>query len=1106
MPARRPSPAPAARLWLSRAGRFEIPGGAAGDLEPKDALLLAYLAIEGPTPRARLAALLWPDVDDERARGNLRQRLLRLKKAAGVELVTGHPQARLAEGVVHDLEDTHELLSGLPSYAAGGLSDWLDAQCERLRREKVSKLTGLAVQAEARGDLGAALARAQEAADLEALSEEAHRRVMRLHYLAGDTAAALAAYDRCVLQLRSELGVAPSAETRHLRSQIEAPVPAVPATVPGRAIPVSVMRPPRLVGRDAEWSAMEAAWTAGELVFVVGEAGMGKTRLVTDFAKAHAGVVVVAARPGDDRVVYAVATRLLRQIPRGVLSGLEASLRRELARLLPEHGEAAPIGSEAERSRFFNAISAVLRAVHGQVEGVVVDDLHFADEASVELLQYLAGDTPLHWIYAGRPAELGDAARALLEGLRAGGEVAVLELAPLTPAQLEEFVASLALPGIDAAARAAVLFRQTGGNPLFALEVIKGWLTQDAPAAGSLLPAASSVSALIARRIGHLSQDAVRLARCAAVAGQDFSAEVASHVLGVRPLDLADAWAELEVAQVFRDGAFTHDLIHEAALASVPAPIARELHREVAQYLDGRGVEPARVAGHWLAVEQWDRAGAALMKAATRSMASRRWREAAHQLDQAASCFARVADGESRFEALYARTKALVYCDLGDETLASARAADEAAATDAQRLRAAQALLEVLAHRGDVGEVLVVGEPAIARARASGDHGAELRMAIRIAGSLGNVQRTKEALALLEPQKAWVDASAPAGDRAEFCMALGFVLDLDGRLIDAVRTLETCCQIARAAGLDVALAEALSNLATANAKLGRIRRAAELGEQAVRMMRGDERMSGRPLQSQSMLAHRLRDLGRYAEALPLLEEALAHFRATGSRRWISAVAHRLALTWLQLGQFARAQRILADDPGDPAPGSQAMWEVCLAELARLVVPPRRNDALAHIGNALGRLRQWPEDGAYRLGTLFATAILGPEEGEPLATDLAAWASARERFGLALGAHVRAAACALEQGASRRALPHVEAALRLAPDYETDSMYRGELWLTAARVYEAADERALAARMVAQGCAWVRDIADHHVPAAFRDSFLSRNATNRELFALARRLG
>ena len=104
------------------------------------------------------------------------------------------------------------------------------------------------------------------------------------------------------------------------------------------------------------------------------------------------------------------------------------------------------------------------------------------------------------------------------------------------------------------------------------------------------------------------------------------------------------------------------------------------------------------------------------------------------------------------------------------------------------------------------------------------------------------------------------------------------------------------------------------------------------------------------------------------------------------------------------------------------------------------------------------------------------------------------------FGLALGAHVRAASCALAQGASRRALPYVEAALRLAPDYETDSMYRGELWLVAARVYEAVKERTLAARMAVQGCAWVQDIADRHVPAAFRDSFLNRNATNRELFA------
>jgi hypothetical protein len=72
---------------------------------------------------------------------------------------------------------------------------------------------------------------------------------------------------------------------------------------------------------------------------------------------------------------------------------------------------------------------------------------------------------------------------------------------------------------------------------------------------------------LIERRIGLLSRDAVRLARCAAVAGQDFSVTLAAEVLDANPLDLADAWTELESAQVLRDGAFAHDLIFDAARA-----------------------------------------------------------------------------------------------------------------------------------------------------------------------------------------------------------------------------------------------------------------------------------------------------------------------------------------------------------------------------------------------------------------------------------------------------------------------------------------------------------------------------------------------------------
>jgi tetratricopeptide (TPR) repeat protein len=382
----------------------------------------------------------------------------------------------------------------------------------------------------------------------------------------------------------------------------------------------------------------------------------------------------------------------------------------------------------------------------------------------------------------------------------------------------------------------------------------------------------------------------------------------------------------------------------------------------------------------------------------------------------------------------------------------------------------------------------------------------ELRLAVRVSGALSNLQRITEALALLTPLQDWVDGQCAPHDRAEFYMALGFALDLGSRLSEAARALEMATQIAREAGLKVSLAEAMSNLASTNAKLGRVRRAAELGRQAIDLMSGEDGMSGRPLQSQSLLAHRLRDLARYTEALPLFEDSLAHFNAARARFWIAGTAHRLALTWMQLGQYARAQRILSDDPGDPAPRSRAMWAVSRAELARLLGPQQRAEALKQIRFALDLLGQWPDDGAYRIATLFATAIVDPDEGEPIATELAAWANARERFGTALAAHVRAAGCALEQGAGRRALPHIEAALRLAPDFEMDSMYRGELWLAAYRTYSAIGDHGHAQRMLEVGCAWVREVAERNVPPEFRDSFLNRNPVNRQLLTSRSRAG
>jgi hypothetical protein len=187
---------------------------------------------------------------------------------------------------------------------------------------------------------------------------------------------------------------------------------------------------------------------------------------------------------------------------------------------------------------------------------------------------------------------------------------------------------------------------------------------------------------MIERRIGHLSADAVRLARCAAIAVPDFSIELASHVLGLRTLDLADPCAELENAQVLRDGAFVHDLIYESALASVPAPVARQLHAEVAAFLQQHQGEPARLAQHWVQAGEWLPAGSAFMAAAERSRRTSSLAEQCVLLTEAASCFERAGRPAERFEALLQRARALTSNDLGaDATARSRRSSRPPAAT-----------------------------------------------------------------------------------------------------------------------------------------------------------------------------------------------------------------------------------------------------------------------------------------------------------------------------------------------------------------------------------------------------------------------------------------
>lgn len=810
------------RLLLAAGPALQTGDGRLVELAPRDALLLAWLAIEGATPRTRLAQLLWPDSAAEAARNALRQRLFQLKKLCGAELVEGQATLALADGVLHDLEDSDDVLAGTAPELGAELADWLARQRGRRRERMRQSLAELADMAERSQDWADALGHAREMLALDPLSEEAHRRVMRLHYLAGDRAAALLAFDACERILKDEVGVAPSLETLALLRTVEAAREA-PAT---SAIPVAMTRPPRLLGREVERGHLELALRESAVALLRGEAGMGKSRLLAEVCgNAGLALVHVGARPGDAAVPYALAGRWLRALLAACRIELDATQRERLARLLPELGTAAPV----QRDQLMAAVEAVFAlALQRGLPGVVVDDLQFADAASIVLLQSLAGRGDAGWIVAMRPAELGEAAHAFCEAMQQRASTVVLDLSALQPKAVAELLDSLGIEGLGGEPQAAALCARTGGNPLFVLETLKAALAQPgralvprgaAPTAIDW-PAAASVLRLIQQRLARLSPAALRLARCAAVAGQDLNSALAASVLGLPVIDLADAWSELEAAQVLRDAAFTHDVVAEAALASVPDAVARPLHAAVATWLEAHEGEPARVAEHWLAAREELRAVAPLQAAALRARKLWRHEEASDLYGRAGDILRAAGRGREAFDAYFRAAEARSEVRVDERIRQWADELDALAEDDVQRAAVCCLHTALLAEsrRFDDSRRVAVDGLALARRAGAADIEVELLWVLtaldwerrELDRAVRHAEAALQRLADVEPGTARLDLQ---DTHFKLLHALGVILGSVGRYAEGDRRLEQAIEVAsrrRGTGWTLGIAASLA--------------------------------------------------------------------------------------------------------------------------------------------------------------------------------------------------------------------------------------------------------------------------------------------------------
>jgi DNA-binding SARP family transcriptional activator len=1164
------SPA-ALQLRLSGAPQWQRGDTGAQPLAAADALMLAWLALEGPTTRERLAALLWPDSPPEAARNTLRQRLFRLRRALGVDAVAGSAVLSLAEGVAHDLGDTAgaggTLLAGLGPAAEAAdapLGDWLAQQRRRRGAWRRQALLERIEALEASGEPGPALPLARELLALDPLAEDSHRRVMRLLYLQGDRAAALRAFDELEQRLKHELGTRPGAETLALLASIEAEAaPALAAheafapTAPTqRPLPVAVLRPPRLVGRQGEFRQLHERWlggAGGPLALVVGEAGMGKSRLLAALAESGAAVLA-SARPGDTLVSFSSLGRLLRawgNAGRDAAARLGAEHRAALAALMPDWPSPERSADAPPRTSVAEALRALVAAASdgGTAPALVLDDLHFADEATLALLpEWLAAapsaapaatafpttGAPPRIALGTRPAAPGSALGAVLDALaQAQPDGLRLELQPLTVAELAELVDSLGLPQARGEELAPLLRQHSGGNPLFALETLKSALKSGLAGAGggawalaTALPKPESLRQLIQQQLARLSPPALTLARLAALAGPDFSLPLAADVLGQHPLALADPWAELEAQQVLLDdGSFAHDLVFEAVLGAVPGLIARHLHARIAQALEtiagaggptgGTGpetaaavapgaaaVEPARIAHHWEAAGQPPRALPHWRAAA--EQAHRAWRE-----DERIAFLLRAADiaeaAGQREPAFDSIARALdAHMDVLRDTrgLALLDRLDRLASTAGERALAASRrawYLVQLAGTPDHAEAARLGAQALALAEAAGDTTLAETTREQLGTTLSLLGRFDEALAHLERVRPWAEAHFGAEALASYHGNLAVVLDNLGRPQAALEHHQAAIAASAAIGDRSQQVTHQSNLAVNRLNAGDAAAAlaaAEAGQHIV----GAVGLAGSSVAFlHAVQAQAARALGRWRLARSATEAALEQLAQHHPGRAPMVLLHR-ALLALELGQHQAAaqdlQRIAEAAGRLPAHLRarhallQARWQL-----------ERGLDARAATAQALALApaNGWPE---VRMAAQLQAARLEP----PAARQEVAQQVARDAAALGLHGSVLAArlllADTLQAGGAGDAALAAALASELAAQIEhcvPTLRPRAEVWLGLARAWHAAGADEAAAAAASAGRAWLQQrLADELDTAAERSAAAERCPAHRAL--------